>query len=76
MLWVFLAEVERDGEGFIPVSLVMAVWSVVKVCVRSSRARAFSLDTRQTVSLGLRAVGVGVWVGSNGIEVSFWTYAV
>ncbi len=54
-----LREIEVD---VLPVSLAMAVWNVVRMCVRSSRARAFSLDTRYTFSLGLRVVGVGVWV--------------
>jgi hypothetical protein len=37
----------REMAGDVPlVSLVMTVWSVVRMCVRSSRARDFSLDTR------------------------------
>jgi len=41
-------------------SLVMASWRVVKMCVRSSSARAFSLDTRYMLNLGVRVLGMGV----------------
>jgi len=54
---------EMAGNVF-PVSLVMAVSSVVRMWDRSSiTARAFSLDTKYTLSLKLRVVGVGLWVG-------------
>ena len=58
------------------VSLVMVVWSVVRICVLFSNANAFSLDTRYTLSFGLRVVGVEFSIRWNGIEVIFWTYAV
>jgi len=38
--------VKGDGGDVLPVSLVMVVWSVVRICVRSSKGRAFSSDTR------------------------------
>ena len=51
----------------LPVSLVMVVWSVARMCVLFSNASAFSFDTRYTLSLGLRVVGVELWIGWNGI---------
>ena len=46
VLGVFLTKVEGEGEECFPISLVMAMRSVVRIFVRSSKARAFSLDTR------------------------------
>ena len=57
-------------------SLVMVVWSVMRMCVLFSNASAVSLDTRYTLSFGLRVVGVEFLIRWNGIEVIFWTYAV
>ena len=72
----FLQRLREMAGGVLLVSLVMVVWSVVRMCVLFSNASAFSLDTRYTLSFGQRVVGVEFWIRWNGIEVSFWTYAV
>jgi len=38
------------------------VWSVVRMCVRLTRARAFFFGYEVDVDLGLRVAGVGVLV--------------
>ncbi len=53
---------EMAGDIF-PRSLVMAVWSVARMCARSISVRAFSMDTRQMLTLGLRVLDVEVEVG-------------
>ncbi len=45
-----------DG-GFFPITLVMAFCSVLIICVLLRSARAFSLATRYTLSLGLETLG-------------------
>ena len=42
----FLQKLREMVGDVLRVSLVMTVLSVLRMCVRGSRARAFSLDTR------------------------------
>ncbi len=53
--------------AFLPVSLVMVVWSVVRMCVLFSNASDFSLDTRYTLKFRVTGCGSGVvdWVEWN-----------
>ena len=67
--WSFLSRLRWMVGAFLPMSLVMVVWSVVRMCVLFRNASAFSLDTRYTLCLGLRVVGVELWIAWNGIEV-------
>ncbi len=61
--WSLLSRLRWMVGDFFPVSLVMIVWSVVRMCVMFSNASAFSLETRYTLSLGLRVVRVELWIG-------------
>ena len=46
VMWVFLCRLSEIGGGGFSMSLVMASWRVVRMCVRSSSMRAYSLNTR------------------------------
>ena len=46
VLWVFLVKIKVDGGECFTCELVITVLSLMMMCFRSSKAKAFSFDTR------------------------------